>query len=114
MIHLKIAFQLAQLRRLGYAGEGIFAGDPGQRQRRIHQLANTLGTEIARVGAGGALSKEDAHADSFGAGFLQRFDLAQADDGGEFATVHGNGLGGGSAPLHGTTDDVGGNFLQVS
>ena len=69
--------------------------------------------QVAGVGAGGALSEEDAHADGLGAGFLQGLHFAETDDGGELAAVHGNGFGGGGSALHGAADHVGGDFLQV-
>ena len=101
------------MRGLGNSGEWVFAGDLRQRQRRIHQLLHACRSQIAGIGAGGALSKEDAHADALGAGFLQRLNLAETDDGGELAAVHGNDFGGSGSALHGAPDDVGGDFFQI-
>ena len=53
--------------------------------------------EIAGMSAGGALSEEHAHADGTRAGFLQRLDLAEADEGGEFVAFADDAFGGGGA-----------------
>ena len=71
------------------------------------------GSQIAGVGAGRTLSKEDAHADALRTRFLQRLNFAQAHDRREFAAVHGNGFGGRGAALHGALYNVSGNFLQI-
>ncbi len=113
VVEAEIAFELAQLRRLGNSGEGVFAGDLRQRQRRVDQLLHAFGSQVAGVGAGGALSEEDAHADALRAGLFQRLDFAEPDDGGELAAIHGDGFGGGGSALHGAPDHVGRNFLQI-
>ncbi len=113
VVEIEIAFELAQLRRFGNPGEGIFAGDLGQRQRGVHHLLHALGRQVAGVGAGGALSEKDADADALRAGLLQRLHFAQADHGGELAAIHGDGFGGGGSALHGAAHDVGRNFLQI-
>ena len=111
VVKLEVAFQLAQLRGLGNSGEWIFAGDLRQGQRRIHHCSTAFRRQVAGVGAGGALSKEDAHADGLGAGFLQRLHFAQTDHGGELAAVHGYSFGGGGSALHGAAHHVGGDFF---
>src|SRR5262249_28514627 len=105
--------KLTELRRLWDAGEGIFTGDLGERKRRVHESTDAVGGEVAGVGAGGALSEEDAHADGLGAGFLQRFAFAESNYGGELAAVHGNSFGFGCPILNGAAHDVRGNFRQV-
>ena len=72
------------------------------------------GREVAGIGAGSALSEEDANADGLGAGFLQRLHFAQTNNRGEFAAVHGDGLGSGGSALHGATNNVGGDFRQIA
>src|ERR1019366_3404914 len=90
VIKVEIALQFPELRRLGNTGKRVLAGDFGQRQCRVHQLLHTFRGQVAGVGTGGALSEEDAHADGFGAGFLQRLHFAETNDRGEFATIHGD------------------------
>ena len=55
------------------------------------------GRKIAGPGAGRALADEDAYAERFAAGFLEGFDFAEANDGGEFLAVANDALGGGGA-----------------
>src|SRR5260370_5218878 len=65
------------------------------------------------MGAGGALSEEDAHADGARARFLQGFDLAEAHYGGKFVAFADDTFGGGRAAFHRATDYVGGKFLEI-
>ncbi len=62
---------------------------------------------------GGALSEEDADSDRFGAGFLQGFNLAEADKRGKFVAFADDAFGGGGSAFHGTGDDVLRDFFQV-
>ena len=42
VVETEVAVQLAELRRFGNSGEGVFAGDLRQCQRRVHHLANAI------------------------------------------------------------------------
>ena len=55
-----------------------------------------------------------AHADGPGAGFFQRFHLAQADERGEFVAFADYAFGGGRASGHGAADDVLREFSKIS
>ena len=48
------------------------------------------------------------------AGFFQGFDLAEADEGGEFVAFADHAFGGSGAAGHGAADDVLGEVFQVS
>src|SRR5712691_4002371 len=65
------------------------------------------------MGAGGALAVENAHADRPRAGFFESFDLAEADEGGEFVTLAADALGGGRAAGHGSADDVAREIFSI-
>ncbi len=113
VIKVEIALQFAQLCRLRNSCERIFAGDFGQRQRRIYQLLQAFRGQIAGVGAGSTLSEENSHSNGLRSGLLERFYFAQTHDRGEFAAVHGHGFRGGGSALHGAADNIVGNFLQI-
>ena len=57
---------------------------------------------------------EDADADGSRSGFFERFDLAEADERGEFIAFADYAFGGGGAAVHGAADDVLGEFAKVS
>ena len=69
-----------------------------------------VGREVRGRGAGGALAfggrDVDAEADGSGAGFLQCFDLAEANLGGELVAFVEDGFGVGGAGADGAADDV--------
>ena len=64
VVQTEIALELAQLRGIGNPSERILAGDLRQLECRINQLLHARRRQVAGVGAGGALSKEDAHANA--------------------------------------------------
>ena len=98
---------------VGDSAEGIFGGDLREFEGGLHHAVEAGFGEIAGVGAGGALSEEDADSDGLGAGFFQGFDLAEADERGEFVAFADDAFGGGGAACHGAGDDVGGDFAEV-
>ena len=112
-VEIEIAGERAQLRGFGNAAEGIFGGDFGQLQRRLQHAVESFAREVAGIGAGGTLAVEHAHADGAGAGFFQRFHLAQADERGEFVAFADYAFGGGGAAGHGAADDVLRDFAKI-
>ena len=56
---------------------------------------------------------EDAQADGAGAGFLQGFDLAEADERGELVAFVDDGFGVGGSGFEGVGEDVGGELLEI-
>ena len=56
--------------------------------------------------------KKHAHANGSRAGFFQGFDLAQANQGGEFIAFADDAFGGGGAAGHGAADDVLGKLRE--
>ncbi len=113
VIEGEVPLKLAELIGGGDTAEGIFGGDLGEFERGVHHAVEAGFGEIAGVGAGGALSEEDADSDGFGAGFFQSLGLAEADEGGEFVTFADDAFGGGGTSGHGAADDVGGDFAKV-
>ena len=114
VIEIEIAAELAKLTARGDSAEGIFGGDLGEFESGLHHAVEASAGEVAGVGAGGALSEEDAHADGLRAGFFQGLDLAEADERGEFVAFADDAFGGGGAAFHGAGDDVLGDVAQVS
>src|SRR5208283_5390502 len=106
VVEIEIARELTELRGFGNSPEGVFGRDFRQFQRGLYHAVETFAREIARVGAGSALSEEDAHADGFRSRFLQGFDLAKANQGGEFVAFTDDAFGGGGATFHRAADDV--------
>ena len=113
VVEIEIAFKLAELISRGNSTEGIFGGDLRELERGAHHAVETGFGEIGGVGAGGALSEEDADSDGFGAGFFQGFDLAEADERGEFVAFADYAFGGSGSAFHGAGDDVLGDVFQV-
>jgi hypothetical protein len=72
------------------------------------------GEKSEEEGAGGAVGDEDAQADGARAGLLERFDLAEADAGGELVALIDDGLGVRGAGLEGAGEDIGGEPFEVS
>jgi len=106
VVKVEIAFERAELRRVGNPPEWIFGCDLGKLKGGLDHAVKAGGGEIAGMGAGCALSIEDSHADRSRSGFLQRFDLAQADQCREFVAFADYAFGGGCAAAHGAADDV--------
>ena len=113
-VEIEIARERAELRGLGNAAEGIFRGDFGQLQRGLQHAVESFAGEVAGIRAGGTLAVKDAHADGARAGFFQRFDLAEADERGEFVAFADYAFGGGGAAGHGAADDVLREFAKIS
>ena len=113
VVEIEIALKLAELIGGGDSTEGIFGGDLRQFESGVHHAVEAGFGEIAGVGAGGALSEEDADSDGLGAGFFQGLGLAEADERGEFVAFADDAFGGGGASGHGAADDVGGDFAEV-
>ncbi len=107
-IKIEVAGERAELRGVGESGERIFGSDLRKLERGLQHAVEAVAGEIAGVGAGGALSVEHADADGTRAGFFQGFDLAEADEGGEFVAFANDALGGGGAAGHGATNEVAG------
>ena len=101
----------------GQAGEGIFAGDAGEGDGAGDEAVDGFGRKVGGRGAGGAVGfaggDEDAQADGAGAGFLEGFDLAEADAGVELVALVEDGFGVGGAGLQGAGEHVGGELLQI-
>src|SRR5712672_3206374 len=114
MVEIEIARERAQLRSLGNPAERIFRGNLCQLQRGFHHAVETLAGKVAGVGAGSALPEENAHADGLRAGLSQSFDLAEANQGGEFVALANHAFGGSGATVHGAAHDVLGEIAQVS
>ena len=76
-------------------------------------MFDAFGAQVAGRGAGGALTEEDAKADSAGSGFLEGVDLAEANDGGKFVALANDDFGVGGSGAHSFGDDVGGELVQV-
>ncbi len=112
-VEVVVAFELAELFGFGEAGEGVFAGDAGERDGSFDEVGEAFGGEVAGGGAGYLLADEDAEADGAGAGFLEGLDLAEADDGGELVAFVEDGFGVGGSGLEGAGEDVGGDGLEV-
>ena len=112
-VEIEVAADGAKLRRLRQAGVRIFRGDLGERKRGGDHLVEAFGGKVAAVGGSGALPAKDAHADRPGAGFLQRLDLPEAYDGGEFIALAHHGFGSGGAAAKGAVDDIGCDFFQI-
>ena len=106
VVEIEIAGELAELGGFGDSAEGIFGGDLREFQRGLDHAVEAVTGEVAGVGAGGALAIEDANADGARAGFFQGFDLAEADERGEFVAFADYAFGGGGAAGHGAADDV--------
>src|SRR5579863_9615591 len=106
VIEVEIARELAQLRCVGNAAERVFRSDLRKLECGLHHTIEAGWGEIAGVGAGGTLPSEDSYADGARSGFFEGFDLAEADEGGEFIAFAGYALGSGGAAVHGAADDV--------
>ena len=113
-IKIEVAGERAELRGVGESGERIFGSNFRKFERGLQHAVEAVAGEIAGMGAGGALSVEDANADGTRAGFFQGLDLAEADEGGEFVAFADDALGGGGAALHGAADEVLGEVFEVS
>src|SRR6266851_8482518 len=114
MVEIEIARERTQLRRLGNPAERIFRSNLCQLQRGFHHAVETLAGKVAGVGAGSALPEENAHADGLRAGLFQSFDLAEANQGGEFVAFANHAFGGSGAAVHGAAHDVLGEIAQVN
>ena len=113
VIKIEVARKRSELRGIGNSRVRIFGTDLRQFERRLQHALDAGGGKIAGVGAGRALSEEDAHADGARARFFQGFDLAQPHHGGKFVAFADDTLGRRRAALHGAADDVGGEGLEV-
>src|SRR5260370_39525598 len=114
MVEIEIARERAQLRSLGNPAERIFRGNLCQLQRGFHHALETLAGKVAGVGAGSALPEENAHPDGVRAGLFQRFDLAEANQGGELVAFANHAFGGSGAAVHGAAPDVLGEIAPVN
>ena len=101
------------MRGFGNSAEGIFRSDLREFERGLDHAVEAGAGEVAGVGAGGALAEEDADADGARAGFFQGFDLAEADERGEFVAFADYAFGGGGAAGHGAADDVRGELAKI-
>src|SRR5271166_3089003 len=68
VVEIEVALQLAELSGVRDSGKRIFASDFGEGEGSVNELADAVGREVAGVGAGSALSEEDADPDSLGSG----------------------------------------------
>ncbi len=114
MVEIEIARERAKLRSLGNPAERIFRGNLCQLQRGFHHALETLAGKVAGVGAGSALPEENPHPDGLRARLFQSFDLAEANQGGEFVAFANHAFGGSGAAVHGAAHDVLGEIAQVS
>ena len=69
--------------------------------------------EVARVSAGRAFPKEDAHANGTRAGFFQCFNLPQSHERGEFVTFAHDGFGRSRPTGHRAADEILGDFFKI-
>jgi hypothetical protein len=60
------------------------------------------------------LTSEHPHTDRSRSGFFEGFDLAEADERGEFIAFADYAFGGGCATIHGAADDVLGEVAKIS
>src|SRR5260370_41854271 len=114
MIEFEIARDRDQLRSFGIPAERIFRGNLCQLQCGFHHALETLAGKVAGVGAGSALPEENPHPDGLRAGLFQSFDLAEANQGGEFVTFANHAFGGSGAAVHGAAHDVLSEIAQAN
>ena len=113
VIEIEIAGERSEFVGFRYAGVRVFGSDFRQFERRLQHSFDASRRKIARVRGRRAFSEEDAHADGSRSCFFQRFDLSEADDGGEFIALADDALGGRGAALHGATDHISSMGLKV-
>ena len=113
VVEIEIAGNLAELLRLRNSAKGIFGSNLRKLQRGIDHAIEAVAGKITGVGAGCALAAKHAHANGARSGFFESFDLAQADQCGEFVAFADYAFGGGGAAVHGAADDVLGKILQI-
>ncbi len=97
----------------GIPPNGILRSDLRKLQRGLHHAVKAFAGEIAGVGAGRALAIKDTDADGSRSGFFEGFDLAKADERGEFVAFADYAFGSGCATAHGAADDVLGEVAEV-
>jgi len=104
---------LAELGGVGKAGEGVFAGDAGERDGAFDEAVDGFAGEVGGAGAGGLLSDEDAQADGARTGLLERLDLAETDEGGELIALIEDDFGVGGPGAEGAGENIGGELAEV-
>ena len=112
-VEVLIAFELAELFGFGEAGEGVFAGDAGQRNGSFDEASEAFGGEIAGGGVGYLLAEKDAEADGSGAGFFELFNLTEADLGRELIAFVEDGFGVRGSGFEGAGEDIGGYSFEI-
>ena len=95
------------------SGEWVLGGNAGESNGSGDKMFDAFGAQVAGRGACGALTEEDAKADSTGSGFLESVDLAKANESGKFIALANDDFGVGGSGAHGFGDDVGGELVQV-
>ncbi len=97
-VELQISGELAELFRLGQAGEGVIAGDAGEGDGSFDQTGDGFGEKSEEEVLATFWPRKTTETDGAGAGLLEGLDLAEADASGELVTFIDDGLGvGGSS-----------------
>src|SRR5208282_5559335 len=78
VIKLEVAGKGSELASFGNSGVRVLGTDLREFERRLQHALDAGGRKVAGMGAGGALSEENADANSARARLFQRFNLAQA------------------------------------
>ena len=99
--------------RFGQAGEGIFAGDPRERDGSFDEARDRFVREVGGGGAGRALADEDPQTDCARAGLFQGFNLPQSHQRGKLVAFIDDSLGIGGSCLESAAEDIGGKLAEV-
>src|SRR5208282_6255004 len=102
VIEVEIAGERAELRRFRNSSEWIFRRDLRKFQRRLHHAVEAGWGKVTGICARCTLTGKYAHTDGSRSGFLERFDLAEADKRRELIPFAHHAFGSGCAAPHGT------------